>query len=115
MVNKIDDKIEQRYPVRHIYELNQTTTRISEIIEFVLTEKSQKTTIRCIEATNYNFETVFQASKIIIAVSDAEEVMIENISLGKFLRGNTNSFYRRISCISQTDCSIRRNTYRTKY
>lgn len=82
MVNKIDDKIEQRYPVRHIYELNQTTTRISEIIEFVLTEKP-KTTIRCIEATNYNFETVFQASKIIIAVSDAEEVMIENISLGK--------------------------------
>lgn len=57
---KIDDKIEQRYPVRHIYELNQTTTRISEIIEFVLTEKSQKTTIRCVEATNYNFETVFQ-------------------------------------------------------
>ena len=64
---KIDDKIEQRYPIRHIYALNQTTTRISEIIEFVLTEKSQKTTIRCIEATNYNFETVFQASKIIIA------------------------------------------------
>lgn len=28
---KIDDKIEQRYPVRHIYELNQTTTRISVI------------------------------------------------------------------------------------
>lgn len=49
---KIDDKIEQRYPVRHIYALNQTTTRISEIIEFVLTEKSQKTTIRYIEASS---------------------------------------------------------------
>lgn len=61
---KIDDKIEQRYPVRHIYELNQTTTRISEIIEFVLTEKSQKTTIRCVEATNYNFETVFHGARI---------------------------------------------------
>ena len=90
---KIDDKIEQRYPVRHIYELNQTTTRISEIIEFVLTEKSQKTTIRCIEATNYNFETVFQASKIIIAVSDAEEVMIENISLGKNFLGEIQTAF----------------------
>lgn len=90
---KIDDKIEQRYPIRHIYALNQTTTRISEIIEFVLTEKSQKTTIRCIEATNYNFETVFQASKIIIAVSDAEEVSIENISLGKNFLGEIQTAF----------------------
>lgn len=121
---KIDDKIEQRYPVRHIYELNQTTTRISEIIEFVLTEKSQKTTIRCIEATNYNFETVFQASKIIIAVSDAEEVMIENISLGKNFLGEIQTafterflvYHKRIVQLGETlaELNIKRSLFKTK-
>ena len=121
---KIDDKIEQRYPVRHIYELNQTTTRISEIIEFVLTEKSQKTTIRCVEATNYNFETVFQASKIIIAVSDAEEVMIENISLGKNFLGEIQTaftegflaYHKRIVQLGETlaELNIKRSLFKTK-
>ena len=121
---KIDDKIEQRYPVRHIYELNQTTTRISEIIEFVLTEKSQKTTIRCIEATNYNFETVFQASKIIIAVSDAKEVMIENISLGKNFLGEIQTafterflvYHKRIVQLGETlaELNIKRSLFKTK-
>ena len=115
---KIDDKIEQRYPVRHIYELNQTTTRISEIIEFVLTA------IRCIEATNYNFETVFQASKIIIAVSDAEEVMIENISLGKNFLGEIQTaftegflaYHKRIVQLGETltELNIKRSLFKTK-
>ena len=121
---KIDDKIEQRYPVRHIYELNQTTTRISEIIEFVLTEKSQKTTIRCVEATNYNFETVFQASKIIIAVSDAEEVSIENISLGKNFLGEIQTafterflaYHKRIVQLGEMleELNIKRSLFKTK-
>ena len=121
---KIDDKIEQRYPIRHIYALNQTTTRISEIIEFVLTEKSQKTTIRCIEATNYNFETVFQASKIIIAVSDAEEVSIENISLGKNFLGEIQTafterflaYHKRIVQLGEMleELNIKRSLFKTK-
>ena len=121
---KIDDKIEQRYPIRHIYALNQTTTRISEIIEFVLTEKNQKTTIRCIEATNYNFETVFQASKIIIAVSDAEEVSIENISLGKNFLGEIQTafterflaYHKRIVQLGEMleELNIKRSLFKTK-
>lgn len=121
---KIDDKIEQRYPIRHIYALNQTTTRISEIIEFVLTEKSQKTTIRCVEATNYNFETVFQASKIIIAVSDAEEVSIENISLGKNFLGEIQTafterflaYHKRIVQLGEMleELNIKRSLFKTK-
>ena len=121
---KIDDKIEQRYPVRHIYALNQTTTRISEIIEFVLTEKSQKTTIRYIEATNYNFEAVFQASKIIVAISDAEEVSLENISLGKnFLEEIQTAFterflayHKRIVQLGEMleELNIKRSLFKTK-
>ena len=108
---KIDDKIEQRYPIR-------------EIIEFVLTEKSQKTTIRCIEATNYNFETVFQASKIIIAVSDAEEVSIENISLGKNFLGEIQTafterflaYHKRIVQLGEMleELNIKRSLFKTK-
>ncbi len=107
-----------------IYALNQTTTRISEIIEFVLTEKSQKTTIRCIEATNYNFQTVFQASKIIIAVSDAEEVSIENISLGKNFLGEIQTafterflaYHKRIVQLGEMleELNIKRSLFKTK-
>lgn len=80
---KIDDKLNHVYPVQYIYTEDQTRLRISELIEIALDEKTQKKYIRCLEWADINFESVYQASRIVIAVPDAEKVSLENLELSK--------------------------------
>ncbi len=90
---KVDDKIEQKYPARHIYTSNQTIMRISEVIEVVYEEKKHKIHIRCLGCSNINFKSVYESAKIILAVSDAKKVLLGKLDIGdSVLREIKSSF-----------------------
>lgn len=121
---KIDDKINRKYPVRHIYALDETIARISELIEIVLAEKIQKIHIRCLECADLNFESVYQAAQIIVAISSAEKATLESLELGKeFLEEIKSSiserfleYYKRIIKLGKIleELNIKRSYFRTK-
>lgn len=121
---KIDDKINHVYPVQHIYTEDQTILRISELIEIALDEKTEKMHIRCVECSDINFESVYQAAKIITAVPNAVKVSLENLELSKEFLEKVKSFlserfigdYKQIIQIGKIfeDLNIKKSYFKTK-
>ena len=121
---KIDEKINCKYPVQHIYKIDETITRISELIEIVLEEKVHKIYIRCVECSDINFESVYRGAEIILAASSAESMLIENLDLGVvFLKEiksaiseNFLDYFKRIIRLGQIleNLNIEKKFFRTK-
>ncbi len=80
---KIDNEINQKYFVQHIHMSSQTIMRISEVIEIVYAEEKHKIHIRCLDCSDINFNSAYEAAKIIIAVSEAKEVSFDSLNVGK--------------------------------
>lgn len=121
---KIDDKINRKYPVQHIYTIDETITKISELIEIVLEEKVHKIHIRCVECSDVNFESVYRGAEIILAASAAESVLIENLDLGTVFLKEIKSavsesflnYFKRIIRLGQIleELNIEKRLFRTK-
>lgn len=80
---QIGDTINEIYPVRYIFKKESTICLINEVIEITFYEENDQITIRCLECSDVNFQTVFNTSKILVTLPEASDVFIGNIHLNK--------------------------------
>lgn len=101
---KVPGKLEKEFPVKRIHTQTYSSIVISDLIEIKKEEESKKVTLQCQNPLDKKFSSIYEAAKLVLAVTEVGEIQIEHLffsrekvePLEKELTRNHLDFYKKI-------------------